>query len=153
MKYSIINISMLLILFLTIACEKEIEFSNFVEGYIIASFSCDKIDAKTGQASGELTKRGFLILLENQTDSISTFSLHDDLFDFSSEMIEFDYDINNCGPIFFVDKLKYKIRFKYEKAQESDKIFFACGPCSSMDGAFNWEAYQQVIINEVIKIN
>lgn len=151
MKQVIINISFLLILFFFVGCEKENEFSDFVEGYIVASFRCSGIDLETGQSSGELTNRGFFIKLENQINSIYTFSMQENLFDFPQEILEPNHNVNNCGPTYFNDHQKYKIRFKYKNIKESEKIKFACGPCFSMELTFNWEAYRQVIIKEIIK--
>lgn len=142
----------LLISLLWTGCKKENEFSDFVEGYIVASFRCGEINPESGQGTGELTTRGFLILLENRTDSMYTFNFPESLFNFPQEILEADHNSSNCGPIFFPDDREYKISFKYRGCELSEKIEFACG-CFAMAQPFNWEAYKQVYIDETTKIN
>ncbi len=80
-------------------CEEENEEpSGFVEGYIVASFQCNN-DSK---------ERGFCIILENNADSISTFSLPSNIFDFPPGVIKPGHDTFSGGPYFFPDSLRYK---------------------------------------------
>lgn len=145
----------LLILFLPMLCisygcskEKENETSNLVEGYIVASFRCGEIDQESGQGIGELSTRGFFIMLENNADSMYSFNLPESLFNFPQEILEPNHNVNNCGPIFFPDDKEYKISFKYRACELSEKIEFACG-CFTMLAPFDWGAFKQVVISEV----
>lgn len=151
MKVSILKTSFIFLLFSLVwaGCEKENEFSDFVEGYIVASFRCGELDPESGQGTGEPTTRGFFIMLENQSDSMYTFSIQETLFDFPEEILKPNHNIKNCGPVYFVNSQEYKIKFKYKNSNESEKIKFVCGPCTSMDPAFDWDAFKQVVINEI----
>ena len=139
----------LLTLLLGLGCSKENEISDYVEGYIVASFICDKTDLENGQATGELTKRGFLIRLENHSDSMYTFNLQETLFDFPEEILNPNYNVINCGPIYFPNSQEYKIKFRYQDPKDSEKINFACGPCTLMEATFDWNAFKQIVIKEI----
>lgn len=138
----------LLIILLVLGCSKENETSNFVEGYIVASFRCGEVDQEGGQATGELTTRGFFIMLENNADSMYTFNLPESLFNFPQEILEPNHNSDNCGPIFFPDDKEYKISFKYQDSKDSEKIEFACG-CYTYALPFDWDAFKQVVISEI----
>lgn len=133
--------------------KQESLFSGFVEGYITGSFRCN--ETRNGQATGNLTERGFMIILEDNTDSLYTFTLPPNLIDFPAEILTPDYDGNNCGPTFFPDSLKdeYKIRFRYRTPEDFEDVQKACGPCQYMFPTFRWEEYDQIIIREVTRIN
>jgi hypothetical protein len=150
-KLSRIIFTCCITLFIVTACENESNDPS-AKGYIVASFKCGETDPLTGYATGELTQRGFFIVLENKTDSFYTFSLSENLFDFPEEILTPTSNINNCGPIYFPDKYTYKIRFKYRDSKDSEKIEFGCF-CYHMLLPFNWDAYKQVIIEEVSTIN
>jgi hypothetical protein len=83
--------TLLTILFLIvlsfICCEDEDESFKSAEGYIVGTVRCGETDGENGQYTGEATKRGFVIILENEIDSMYTFSLNEELFDFPSEII------------------------------------------------------------------
>ncbi len=123
------------------------------EGYIVASFRCGETDSENGQATGDLTKRGFFIMLENKADSMYSFSLPENLFDFPQEILTDYYDWDNCGPTYFTTDQEYKIRFKYRVSNDSERIHFLCGPCGHLSPPFEWGVYKQVIIEEITKIN
>lgn len=141
---------LLLALFLLVGCDKKNDFSSFLDGSLVATFRCEGIDLD-GKGTGYLTKRGFLILLENKADSMIIFNFPENEFNFPHKILEANYDFNNCGPIYFTDELNYKIRFKYRNITESENIKFVCGSCTLMEQSFKWEAYRQVIIKEIIK--
>ena len=134
-----------------IGCNKN-NSSEFVEGFIIASFRCSELDSENGQGTGKLTKRGFFVINKKNADTMYTFSMPENIFDFPQEILTPNSNSDNCGPIYFPDSYEYKIRFKYRNASESEKLFFACG-CYDMLLPFNWEAYNQVILEETTTIN
>ena len=134
-------------------CEKEDEYSDFVEGYIVGSFIGNELDAN-GKATENKTKRGYCILLEESKTKYFdyyTFDLPDTIFTFPDEILHPDYNGNDCGPTFFPDSLKkaYKIKFKYQTVAEPAKIQFVTGACTSLLLAFQWEDFEQVIVNEI----
>lgn len=141
-------------------CEKnEDGYSDFVDGYIIGTFICDKVDAKTGEASADKTRRGYCILMESSEITNSpypmdfyTFDLSSDLFDFPNEILSPNFDSSNCGPNFFPDDLRnmYKIKFKYQILDKDDEFKFVCGPCMAMELAFPWEDYNQIKLRDII---
>lgn len=135
------------------SCEEENEdaFKNG-EGYIVGSVRCGETDGENGQSTGELIPRGFLIILENESDSMYTFSLSEDSFGFPVEILTPDYNNQNCGPTYFPDKKEYKIKFKYRNSKESEKIYFVCG-CYDYLIPYDWSSSEQVILEEVIQIN
>lgn len=153
-----------IILFTAYGCEKEDipELSEFVEGYIVGTFKCSETDGEVGQATGSNTDMGYCILLEGSENmdsdwpmDIYTFNLPSELFDFLPEIHTILWDHSNCGPVFFPDSLKneYKLGFKYRNPKESERIFFACGPCTMNDLPFPWKDYNQVILKDISKIN
>ena len=154
-----------IIILTAFSCEKEEipEWSDFVEGYIVASFKCDEVDSEEGQATGSKTPRGYCILFEGSENTDSqcwpmdfyTFNLPSDLFDFPAEILSVPVDGSNCGPVFFPDSLRYqfKISFKYREPKDSERIFFACGGCTMMDPTFRWIDYNQLILKDITKIN
>ncbi len=135
-------------------CEDADEYSNFVEGYVVGSFIGDEVDGE-GQATGNKTKRGYCILLEenkNKRMDFYTFNFSDTLFAFPDEILSPDYNGNNCGPTFFPDSLKfaYKIKFNYQIVNEPDKVQFITA-CFALDAAFLWDNYDQIFIKETSK--
>ena len=153
-----------IILFTAYGCEKEDipELSEFVEGYIVGTFKCSETDGEVGQATGSNTDMGYCILLEGSENmdsdwpmDIYTFNLPSELFDFLPEIHRILCDHSNCVPVFFPVSLKneYKLCFKYRNPKESERIFFACGPCTMNDLPFPWKDYNQVILKDISKIN
>ncbi|RNC63270.1 hypothetical protein [Proteiniphilum sp. X52] len=139
-------------------CEKE-GYSDYVEGYIVASFQADKI-GEDGIASGR-TPIGFCILLENSKNENSnypidfyTFNLPDGLLDFPKELIVSGCNGNNCGPIFFPEnkRTSYKIRFNYKVLKESENMNFVCGPCTAMEHSFPWKNYSEILLKSIVKL-
>jgi hypothetical protein len=145
------------------SCDKNDEKSSeFVEGYIVGSFICDEVNRESGEATGNRTERGYCILLKGSENinspwpmNIYTFTLPTGLFTFPAKILAPDYNGKNCGPTFFPDSLKtkYKIRFQYRDSNGTEKINFACGPCTLMDPTFPWDNYSQVILKNTTKIN
>lgn len=138
-------------------CEKE-EYSDYVEGYIVASFQADKI-GEDGIASGR-TPIGFCILLENSKNENTnypmdfyTFNLPDGLLDFPKELIASGCNGNNCGPVFFPEnkRTSYKIRFNYKVLKESENINFVCG-CYAMELPFPWDKKKEVLLKNIVKL-
>lgn len=166
MKRSILKITslFLLVTFMGTSCEKDpkSEFSDYVDGYITGSFSCDETDRETGVATGKKTERGYCILLEGSKNKDShwpmdfyTFDLPPKLFDFPEEITSATHNGSDCGPVFFSDNLKtkYKIRFLYRESTSAEKVGFACGPCTFMHLTFNWDNFKQMTLKEVAKID
>jgi hypothetical protein len=160
-KTTILKTSAFLLLFSLIGtgCEKkDDEYSNLVEGYIVGTFICDQIDAKSGAATGDKTQRGYCISLkssENKTSSYPmdfyTFDLSRELFDFPNEILLSNFDGGNCGPNFFPENFRnvYKIKFKYQILNEDYKSDFVCGPCAAMEAGFPWKDYKQVKLRDI----
>lgn len=133
---------------------------NFVEGYLVSSFVCEKTGA-SGQAIGENTKRGYGILLMDSKSANShwpldfyTFNLPTDLFDFPQELLSDGPNGADCGPVFFPESHQktYKIKFQYVILSESEKEKFACGPCTAQHLSFPWENYIEVAVKNVTKL-
>jgi len=159
MKQIILKLSTVILLFAFISagCQKD-EFSDTVEGYIVGSFICDETDGENGQATGNNTERGFCILLKNSENAnknwpmdFYTFDIPSDLFDFPDEIIVSTHNSMNCGPAFFRDSLQtsFKIEFEYRRLSNTDKVHFACGPCTAMNLTFSWENYKQVVFKNI----
>lgn len=132
--------------------KQESLFSGFVEGYITGSFRCFEI--KNEHGTEDLTEPGFMIILEDNTDSLYTFTLPPKLVDFPPDTINRYYDSYTCGPVFLPDSLQreYKIRFRYRTPEEFEKVQWYCGICFYIGPTFNWEEYDQVIIREVTRV-
>lgn len=134
----------LCVIWLGTGCEKdEDEYSGYVEGYIVGSFQCNN-NAK---------ERGFCIILENNADSIFTFSVAEKDFDFPQGIIKPGHDAFSGGPYFFPDSLRYKfkLRFKFREPDESEVVdcplaFYTVGT------PFPWEEWNDVIIKDVSKL-
>ncbi|MGV8090646.1 MAG: hypothetical protein AB2L24_02095 [Mangrovibacterium sp.] len=142
-------------------CEKEDEYSDLVEGYIVGSFICYEI-GPDGQATGNQTDRGYCILLEGSENADShwpmdfyTFDLPSGLFDFPEEIILPGSNGNDCGPWVFPDDSRnvYKIKFNYRILNERGKVKFFCGACMAMHQAFPWDDYNEVSLKNLSKIN
>ena len=121
-------------------CENE-EHSDYVEGYIVGSFQCN----------GGYEGRGFCIILANNADSISTFSLSENIFDFPPGVIKSGHDASG-GPYFFPDSLRYEfnIRFRYRQPDISE--FIDCPLAfSAMGVPFPWNDWNCVIVEDVSK--
>jgi len=142
-------------------CEKEDEYSDLVEGYIVGSFICYEIGSD-GQATGNQTDRGYCILLEDSENAEShwpmdfyTFDLPAELFDFPEEILFPTHNPNDGGPAFFPESFRneFKIKFEYRNTSESKRIRFDCGFYTMMGIPFPWEDYNQVTLRNVSKIN
>jgi len=123
--------------------EDKDEYSAYVEGYVVGSFQCN-----------DYNERGFCIILENETDSIYTFTLSENIFDFPEEIIKSGHDANTGGPFFFPDSLmhEFKIKFKYREPNDSEII--NCLIASNALGiSFSWEEWCQVIVTDVTKFS
>jgi len=140
---------------------KQTNQSDFVEGYVVASFQGVEINSTTGQVTGKSTPRGFCILLEGEQHGentwpmdIYTFNLSDSLFNFPQDILKPNYDGENCGPVFFPTDFqsKYKIKFKYQILDSTDMVQFICGACTDMAIAFPWKNFNQVKLTEVTRI-
>ena len=128
----------LCVILLGAGCEKE-KYSDYVEGYIIGSFQCNNSD-----------ERGFCIILANNADSIWTFSLPENIFDFPPDVIKPGHDTYTGGPFFFSDTLRYKydIRFRYRQPDESEVIDCPLA-FNTMGLSFPWENWNYVIIEDI----
>jgi hypothetical protein len=165
MKTTVLRIGVFLLFFSLIGagCEKEEDgYSNFIEGSIVGTFICDEVDAKTGEASGAKTQRGYCILIEGSEISDSpypmdfyTFDLSNDLFAFPNEILSPNFNGGNCGPNFFPDSFKnaYEIKFKYQILNDDDESQFVCGDCAAMELGFPWEDFAQISIKDVTEAN
>lgn len=143
MKTTILKISVCFLLFslLGAGCEKD-EDSDYVEGHIVGSFQCNDYDS-----------RGFCIILANNVDSLWTFSLPENIFDFPPGVIKSGHDVLSGGPYFFPDSLRYefKIRFRYRLPDELEIIDCPLA-FNTMGVPFAWEDWSCVIIEDVSKL-
>ncbi|MFB6340478.1 hypothetical protein ACE1ET_02090 [Saccharicrinis sp. FJH62] len=142
------------VILLGFGCEKK-ESSDYVEGYIVGSFVGDEVNEE-GQTTGNKTARGYCILLEgseNKSMDFYTFNFPDSLFTFPDEILSPNYNGNDCGPVLFRYSLKYvyKIKFKYQVADEKNKAKFITDPCTAWLLAFPWDNYDQVTVNEATR--
>lgn len=125
-----------------IGCDKESEYSDFVEGNIVGSFQCPD--------NGEYS---YFIMLENGEDGIYTYTLPENTIDFPEGLIKTGYNAYTGGPNLFPDSLRqdYKIRFKYRLAEETEvvdcPVFYF-----TLLAAFPWEEWDCVIISDVTQI-
>jgi len=150
MKTKILRLITILLLLLPVCmvllgagCEKDQEeYSDYVEGYIVGSFQCNN-DSK---------ERGFCIILENNADSVFTFSLPEDIFDFPQGIIKPGHDAFSGGPYFFPDSLRYefKLKFKSKKPDKSEVIDCPLA-FNTMGIPFSWEKWNYVILENVSK--
>jgi len=118
--------------------KQESLFSGFVEGYITGSFRCN--ETRNEHVTENLTEPGFIIILEDNTDSLYTFTLPPNLVDFPPDTLNRYYDSYTCGPVFLPDSLQheYKIRFIYRTPEEFEKIQWDCGICLYFNGSLNF---------------
>ncbi|WP_418892294.1 hypothetical protein [Limibacterium fermenti] len=140
--------------------DEEKEYSDYVEGYIVGSFICNKTNKKTGSAIDK-TKRGYCILLNGSKNTAAhwpmdfyTFEFPDGEFSFPNEFLSPDIDGNNCGPVFFPEESKhvYKIKFSYKILNELEQIQFVCGSCVAMDQSFPWSDYKEISLKNITKL-
>lgn len=133
----------LCVVLLGAGCDDDVEneYSDFVEGYIVGSFQCNNSD-----------ERGFCIILTNNADSIWTFSLPENIFDFPPGVITAGHNAYTGGPFFFPDSLRYKydIRFRYRQPDESDVIDCPLA-FNTMGLSFPWENWNYVIVEDIYK--
>ncbi len=131
----------LCVVLLGAGCEKDEEYSEFVDGYIVGSFQCNGIET-----------RNFCIILENNRDSLVTFSLSEDIFNFPPGVIKLGHDSFTGGPFFFPDSLryKYKIRFKFRQLREVELVDCPLAH-NAMGIPFPWEDWNQVFLTDVNK--
>jgi hypothetical protein len=131
----------LCVVLLGAGCDDDDEYSDMVEGYIVGSFQCNNSD-----------ERGFCIILTNNADSIRTFSLPEDIFDFPPGVIKAGHNAYTGGPFFFPDSLRYKydIRFRYRQPDESEVIDCSLA-FNTMGFSFPWENWNYVIIEDINK--
>jgi hypothetical protein len=151
----------LFLVFAGAGCEKENEYSDLVEGYVVGSFICYEVGSD-GQATGNQTERGYCILLEGSenTDShwpmdLYTFDLSPGLFEFPEEITSLPLHRSDCGPSFFPDNFRnsYKISFQYKVLKGTEKIEFDCGACLAIYIPFPWEDFSQVSLKNISKTN
>jgi hypothetical protein len=142
MKTTILKIRFvfLLLSLMGAGCDKE-ENPDYVEGYIVGSFQCNDNDG-----------RGFCIILANKADSIWTFSLPENIFDFPPGIIKSGHDAFSGGPYFFPDSLRYEfnISFRYRTPDKSEVIDCPLG-FYAMGVPFPWEDWNCVIIEDISK--
>jgi hypothetical protein len=142
MKTTLLKLGALILLFafMGAGCEKE-EYSDYVEGYIVGSFQCNDSD-----------RRGFCIILANNADSIWTFSLPENIFDFPQGVIKSGHDAFSGGPYFFPDSLRYEfnIGFRYRQPGKSEVIDCPLA-FNAMGIPFPWKDWNCVIVEDVSK--
>ncbi|MCG6191388.1 hypothetical protein [Maribellus maritimus] len=147
----------LCVVLLGAGCEKEVDYSNLVEGYVVGSFVCSEVDSD-GQATGNNTERGYCILLEDSENANShwpmdfyTFDFPPGIFEFPEEIISPTHNSNDGGPNFFPDSIrnKYHIVLQYKEQINSEKIQFGCG-FYTMLIPFPWENYKQITLNQIL---
>lgn len=153
-----LSLSLLFVSLLGASCQDDnLNSLNYEEGYISGWFIGQEVGSD-GKATGKDTKIGYCILLKgsenansNQPMDFYTFGFPDSLFSFPDLSMYPLYNTNNCGPTFFSDSLRatYKFKFDAELVDELDKVNFTMG-CYHLLPAFEWEKYEQVILNSII---
>lgn len=147
-KHFILLISVIFVFVTFFNCQDENNSFKSAEGYIVGSFRCNESDGENGVFTGNSTPQGFVIVFENENDSVYTFSLSEYIFEFPAEILEQGANVYNCGPIYFSDKREYKIKFNYKKSKDSEIIYFACF-CYDHLIPYDWSSIDQVIIEDV----
>lgn len=148
MKTTILKISAFILLFALMVegCKKEeySEYSEYSEGYIVGSFQCNDYN----------NVRGFCIILSTNADSIWTFSLPEDIFDFPPGVIRSGHDTFSGGPYFFPDSLQreFNIKFRYRQAEISEVIDCPLA-FNTMGVAFPWKDWKYVIVEDISKLS
>ncbi len=140
------------LIFIIFGCTKENgPMSVIAEGYIVGHVQCDEF-TEDGQGTGKLTEHGFCIIIENHKYSFVTFTLPEDLIDFSPELL-ISHNLNNGGPYFFPDSLQneFNIRFKYHKSKKNEFVYFGCLSTYG-EPPFPWGNWIQIIIEEAERI-
>ncbi len=143
------------------SCRKETENTfAYAEGYVIGTFVCQQ-ENKDGRFNRN-TPMGYCILLSSSKHNVSNYPMIIDFYTFDTltEVLNLPSNLlakgcngSNCGPIFFPDSLKeaYKIKFKYRVLNSTEKKFFYCGPCKTMDLAYPWKDIEEIKINDIVK--
>jgi hypothetical protein len=113
----------------------EAELKDGIEGYIIDYDQCAGFKER-----GETTAKasGYYIISENLKDTLLTYNLPDDLFEFPWAFFK------NESPY----RYEYKIRFTYRLAEEEEKI----NPLCTAQYAVLYPYAKQVIINKARKL-
>ena len=126
---------------LVTGCEEK-ENTGYVEGYIVGSF----------QSNSDPKEKGFCIILEDNADSVFTFSLPEDIFDFPQGLIKPGHDSFTGGPYFFPDSLRYKFKLNL-KFREPDKseVVDCHLAFNTMGIPFPWEKWNYVIVKDFSK--
>jgi hypothetical protein len=148
MKTKFLNWLFAIVLILLFGCSKEPDNEIvYTDGYIVDYNSCAAFKER-----GETTAkaRGYYIISENLKDTLLTFNLPDDLFEFPWAFFGYagtDYDWKEGGST-LAYRYEYKIRFTYRLAEEEEKIILLCN-------AFLYDPYlraKQVIIKTASKL-
>ncbi len=130
---------MIAILLIGTGCEK---YEGYAEGYIVGAYQCKGTD----------THSSYCIILENDKDSLITYSLADYLFDYPKEYLEKPYSPWTGGPVFFPDSLRYsyKIGFNYRKREAR-----CCDPRAipAIGIPFDWRGWDWATLSNVRKLS
>lgn len=121
-------------------CENQ-DFNGFVEGYLVGSFQCP-----------DLVNPGFCIILENNIDSLYTFSLPENIFEFPIGVLKTGHDANTGGPFFFPDSLRYNYKIKFKIRKPTDSEIVKCVlPYNTFGPTFSWNNWEQIIAKDFVK--
>jgi hypothetical protein len=118
----------------------------YTEGYIVNYNRCVGLKER-GEATAKA--RGYYIISENLQDTLLTYNLPDDLYEFPLAFFgyapsDYDWIEGSPEPAF---RYTYKIKFTYRLAKEEEKIIPVCD-------AFHYDLYhmaKQVIIDKIKK--
>jgi hypothetical protein len=147
MKIKFLTVLLAIVLIASFGCSKEPHDDTvYTVGYIVDYERCAGFKER-----GETTAcaNAYFIISENLQDTILTYNLPDDLFEFPSAFFvhagpDYSWDDNPGHPY----RYAYKIRFTYRLAEEEEKIILVCD-------AFHYKFYprtKQAIINKVSKL-
>jgi hypothetical protein len=144
MKKDMFKMSLIVILGMTVlSCESQKEISsNYVEGRIIGFDPC------SGGSDATVEGRGFVIALNNSSDTLVTYNLPVNLFVFPKELFS-----GYLGSFLFPDSAKnsYKIRFSYRYSTESEKVHPICLGTIYLADYNKYVRDRQIVVENVSK--
>ena len=121
---------------------KEIS-DNYVEGKIIGFDPCN------GDSDAAIDGRGFVIVLNNSSDTLVTYNLPVELFTFPKELFS-----GYLGSFLFPDTARnsYKIRFQYRYSSDREKVYPVCSGMIYMSDYNKYVRDRQIVVENVSKI-
>jgi len=128
---------------IVLSCESPKEIpDNYVEGRIIGFDPCN------GGSDAAVEGRGFVIALNNSSDTLVTYNLPVNLFTFPKELFS-----GYLGSFLFPDTARnsYKIRFQYRYSSDSEKVHPICSGMIYLADYNKYVRDRQIVVENVSK--